>query len=166
MVEKHVPILMDQMEVTYQSSTCLVSRYEDSQGTLVRAEHTVFPGITLCYKEFCRADSSLILQSPGPNILVVEHCLEVLLFLTGMELPEYDSPKRKLSKHQVLVAQNAHRYLAAHMSEHIMVAFLSLEIVLLPKSMKNPRFQTGDLAVFVWCSSACTSISSRAFYSG
>lgn len=238
MVEKKTPVLMDQMEVTYQSRACRVSRYEDSHGTLVRAEHTVFPGITLYYKEYCRAGSTLILQSPGPNILVVEHCLEgqvefqmdeehyyltagdvllrrtigaqrqihfptriyrginihidmektpkclacilsdvevepgklvrkfglhentfhflrkndhlshifrefysipeavkqgylkvkaldVLLFLTGMELPEYDSPKRKLSKHQVLVAQNAHRYLAAHMHEHITIGALA-----------------------------------------
>ena len=36
---KSIPICVDQMEVTYQSGTCLVSRYEDSQGTLVRAEN-------------------------------------------------------------------------------------------------------------------------------
>ena len=247
---KSIPICVDQMEVTYQSKTCLVSRYEDSQGILVRAEHTVFPGITLYYKEYCRTGSTLILQSPGPNILVVEHCLEgqvefqmdeenyyltagdvllrrtigaqrqihfpartyrginihidmektpkclacilsdvdvepgklvrkfglhentfhflrknehlshifrefysipeavkqgylkvkvleVLLFLTGMELPEYDSPKRKLTKHQALVAQNAHRYLAAHMNEHITIGALAKQFQVSQTQLKD-----------------------------
>ena len=40
---------------------------------------------------------------------------EVLLFLTGMELSEYDSPKRKLSKAQIQIARNAHAWLAEHM---------------------------------------------------
>lgn len=249
-VGKNTPVLMDQMEVTYQSKTCLVSRYEDGRGILVRAEHTVFPGITLYYKEYCRTGSTLILPSPGPNILVVEHCLEgqvefqmdeenyyltagdvllrrtiaaqrqihfpagayrginihidmektpkclacilsdvdvepgklvrkfglhentfhflrkndhlshifrefysipeavkqgylkvkvleVLLFLTGMELPEYDSPKRKLSKHQVLVAQNAQRYLAAHMNEHITIGALAKQFQVSQTQLKD-----------------------------
>ena len=244
------PISIAQMGITYQSNTCTVMRYEDGQGTLVRAEHTVFPGITLNYKEYCRAGSTLILQSPGPGILVVEHCLEgqvefqteegnyyltagdvllrrtnaarrqiyfpartyrginihidmekapkclacilsdvdvepgklvrkfglhentfhflrknehlshifrefysipeavkqgylkvkvleVLLFLTGMELPEYDSPKRKLSKHQVLVAQNAHRYLAAHMHEHITIGALAKQFQVSQTQLKD-----------------------------
>lgn len=249
-VEKYAPVLMEQMETTYQSNACTVRQYEDDQGTLVRAEHTVFTGITLYYKEYCRAGSTLILQSPGPNILVVEHCLEgqvefqmdeenyyltagdvllrrtnaahrqihfpartyrginihidmektprclacilsdvdvepgklvrkfglyentfhflrknehlshifrefysipetvkqgylkvkvleVLLFLTGMELPECDSPKRKLSKHQVQVAQNAHRYLAAHMNEHITIVELARQFRVSQTQLKD-----------------------------
>lgn len=244
------PISIEQMGITYQSNACTVMRYEDGQGTLVRAEHAVFPGITLYYKEYCHAGSTLILQSPGPNILVVEHCLEgqiefqmdeenyyltagdvllrrtnavqrqihfpattyrginihidmektpkclacilsdvdvepgmlvqkfglhentfhflrknehlshifrefysipeavkqgylkvkvleVLLFLTGMELPEYDSPKRKLSKHQVHIAQNAHRYLAAHMNERITIAELARQFQVSQTQLKN-----------------------------
>ena len=39
-----------------------------------------------------------------------------------------------------------------------MVEFLSPEIVSLPRSMKNPRFGTGDEVIKVWFSSACTNM--------
>lgn len=228
----------------------LRSRQSCHGGTLVRAEHTVFPGITLFYKEFCRSDSTLFLQTPGPNILVIEHCLEgqvefrmneenfyltagdvvlrrtdaaqrqihfpartyrginihidlnktpkclaciladvdvepeklvrkyglhkntfhflrrnehlsyifrefysipdavrqgylkvkileVLLFLTGMELPEYDSPKRKLSKHQVQIARDAHAYLDLHMNEHITIGELARQFQVSQTQLKD-----------------------------
>ena len=70
------PISIEQMGITYQSNICTVRRYEDDQGALVRAKYMVFPGITLYYKEYRRADSTFVHQSPEPNILVVEHCLE------------------------------------------------------------------------------------------
>lgn len=238
------------MGVAYQSDSCIVRRYADDRGTLVRAEHTVFPGITLIYKEFCRSDSTLLLQSPGPNILVIEHCmegqvafqkrdesffltagdvvlrrtesvlwpihfsgraylginihinleetpkclacilsdvnveperlvrkyglhkntfhflrknellshifrefysipdsvrqgylkvkvLEVLLFLTGMELPEYENPKRKLSKAQIEVVREAHTYLAEHMSEHITIEMLARQFRVSQTQLKD-----------------------------
>lgn len=228
----------EQMEIIFQSNDCISSRYEDAQGYLLKTRHTVFPGITLLYKDFHRANSTIHTDSPGSNILVIEHCLEgrvefrmkddsfyltagdvvlrrtdgskriihfpaetyrginihidlektprcfaciladvdvepatllkkfglddnsfhflrknehlahifkefysipesvqkgylkvkileILLFLTGMELPEYDVPKRRLSKTQVRIATDAHAYLAEHMHEHITIDSLA-----------------------------------------
>lgn len=229
------PIPLDQMEIVYQSNCSAVRRYEDERGYLVKARHNVFPGITLLYKDFHRSDSTIQVDSPGPNILVIEHCLEgrvefrkndesfyltagdvvirrtnrakrrihfpaevyqginihidlektprclaciladvdvepatlikkfglednsfhflrknerlahifkefytipesvqkgylkvkileILLFLTGMELPEYDIPKRRLSKTQIRIAEDAHTYLEEHRNQHITIA--------------------------------------------
>ncbi len=65
-----------QMETIYQSNTCTASRYEDAQGSLITSRHTVFPGIQLQYQDFCRSGSNFHLESPGSNILAIEHCLE------------------------------------------------------------------------------------------
>lgn len=236
--QQHDLISLDRMETVYQSNSCSVSRYEDAQGYLVKSRHTVFPGITLLNKDFHRGNSTILLDAPGPNILVIEHCLEgrvefqmndenfyltagdvvirrtnstqrrvhfpaevyrginihidmektprclsciladvdvepvtllkkfglednnfhflrknehlahifkecysipksvqkgylkvkileILLFLTGMELPEYDTPKRRLSKTQVRIAEDAHAYLAQHRNKHITIAELA-----------------------------------------
>lgn len=236
--QQYSPISPEQMEIVYQSNSCTVSRYEDELGSLVKARHTVFPGITLLYKDFHRGSSTIRIGSPGSNILVIEHCLEgrvefqlndesfyltagdvvlrrtdgakrcihfpaevyrginihidlektpqclaciltdvdvepatllkkfgledntfhflrknehlahifkefysipesvkkgylkvkileILLFLTGMELPEYDIPKRRLSKTQVRIAKDAHAYLAEHRNKHMTIAELA-----------------------------------------
>lgn len=228
----------EQMEITFQSNDCTVSRYEDERGSLVKTRHTVFPGITLLYKDFHRSGSTIQVDSPGPNILVIEHCLEgrvefqmndesfyltagdvvirrtngaprrihfpaevyrginihidlkktprclaciladvdvepitlikkfglednsfhflrrnehlahifrefysipesvqkgylkvkileILLFLSGMELPEYDVPKRRLTKTQIRIDEDAHTYLAEHRNKHITIAELA-----------------------------------------
>lgn len=244
------PISMEQLEITNRSDFCTDRRYEDDLGSLVRAEHTVFPGIILCYQEYCRSGSTLKLQSPEQNILVIEHCLEgqmefqmgdahydlaagdvllrrtngaqwqihfpakiyrgihihidmdmtpnclacilsdvdvepdrlvrkfglhentfhflrknehlshifrefysipeavrqgylkvktleVLLFLTGMELAKYNSPKRKLSKHQLQVAKAAHAFLDQHMNEHITIAELARQFQVSQTQLKD-----------------------------
>ena len=63
--------------------------------------------------------------------------LEVLLFLTGMELPEYDDPKRKLSQAQVRIAKDAHAYLAEHMNEHITIAELARQFRVSQTQLKD-----------------------------
>lgn len=63
--------------------------------------------------------------------------LEVLLFLTGMELPEYDNPRRKLSKTQIQIARDAHTYLAAHMNEHITIAALAQQFRISQTQLKD-----------------------------
>lgn len=236
--QQYSPIHPEQMEIIYQSEACTVSRYEDAQGALVKAHHRIFPGITLLYKDFHRGSSTIRIGSPGPNILVIEHCLEgrvefqmndesfyltagdvvlrrtdgakrsihfpseayrginihidlektprclacilsdvdvepatllkkfglednsfhflrknehlahifkefysipesvkkgylkvkileILLFLTGMELPEYDIPKRRLSKTQFRIAKDAHAYLAEHRNKHMTIGELA-----------------------------------------
>lgn len=51
--------------------------------------------------------------------------LEILLFLTGLELEENESLRRQLSRQQVRLAKDAHAYLAEHMHEHITIAQLA-----------------------------------------
>lgn len=236
--QQNALIYPEQMAIVSQSESSSVSRYEDERGYLVKVRHTVFPGITLLYKDFHRSGSTIQVDAPGPNILAIEHCLEgriefqmnderfyltagdvvirrtngtkrrihfpaevyqginihidldktprclaciltavdvepvtlvkkfglednsfhflrknerlahifkefyaipksvqkgylkvkileILLFLTGMELPEYDIPKRRLSKTQVAIAKNVHAYLAQHRNKHVTIAELA-----------------------------------------
>lgn len=229
---------LDQMQTVYESPDCTVSAYRDDHGSLVRASHAVFPGITLLYKDYRRGGCSFHVASPGPNILTIEHCLEgrvefqmneesfyltagdvvlrrtdgasrfihfpsktyrgininidlektprcfaciladvdvepasligkfglednafhflrenrqlshifqefyaipdsvrrgyikvkileVLLFLTGMELAVEAEPKRRLTRSQIQIARDAHEYLAAHMGEHVTIGALA-----------------------------------------
>ena len=245
----HNTISAEQMNTVYQSEICTVKEYADELGILIRAEHTVFPGITLTYKDYHRSCTYSVV-SPAPNILTIEHCqegrvefrmndesffltagdvvlrrtdgasrnirfpaqvhrgininidlnqvprclncilsdvdveprrllekfgledrafhylrknkqlshifeefyaipepvrkgylkvkvLEVLLFLTGMELPEYDNPKRKLSKAQIQIARDAHAWLAAHMNEHITIGALARQFGISQTQLKE-----------------------------
>lgn len=249
MEAKHELISTEQMRTVYQSQICTVKEYSDEYGSLIRAQHIVFPGITLTYKDYHRK-SAYNVVSPPPNILTIEHCqqgrvefrmghesffltagdvvlrrtdgaarnirfpaevhrgininidlnqvprclncilsdvdveprrllqkfgledrsfhylrknkqlshifdefydipepvrkgylkvkvLEVLLFLTGMELSEYDSPKRKLSKAQIQIARDAHAWLAAHMNEHITIGALSQQFRVSQTQLKD-----------------------------
>jgi len=43
--------------------------------------------------------------------------------------------------------------------------FLCLEIVSLPQGIKTPGFPTGDVAIKVWFSSACTNMGGQAIHS-
>lgn len=246
---KHSLITMDQMTEVYRSETCPVREYADEYGTLTRAQHIVFPGITLTYKDYHRK-SAYNVVSPTPNILTIEHCqqgrvelrmghesffltagdvvlrrtdgaarnihfpaevhrgihinidldqvprclncilsdvdvepgkllqkfgledkgfhylrknrklshifeefydipepvrkgylkvkvLEVLLFLTGMELLEYDDPRRRFSASQIRVAGDAQAFLAAHMNEHITIAALARQFRVSQTQLKD-----------------------------
>ena len=245
----HDVISTEQMNAVYQSEICAVKEYSDEYGSLLRAQHTVFPGITLTYKDYHRSCTYSVV-SPGPRILTIEHCqegrvefrmgdesffltagdvvlrrtdgasrnihfpaeihrgininidldrvprclncilsdvdvepgkllqkfgledksfhylrknkhlshifeefysipepvrkgylkvkvLEVLLFLTGMELPEYDNPRRRLSGSQVQIVKDAHAYLAAHMNEHITIAALARQFRVSQTQLKD-----------------------------
>ena len=247
---RHGVIFADQMNPVYQSDICTVKEYKNEFGTLIRAQHTVFPGISLLYKDYRLGGCTCRVVSPAPNILSIEHCmegrvefrmneecffltagdvvlrrtdgasrnihfpaevhrgininidldqvprclncilsdvdveprrllqkfgledrsfhylrknkqlshifeefyaipepvrkgylkvkvLEVLLFLTGMELPEYDNPRRKLSKAQIQIARDAHAWLAAHMNEHITIAALAQQFGISQTQLKD-----------------------------
>ena len=249
MEAKYELISAEQMRTVYQSEICAVKEYSDEFGSLIRAQHTVFPGITLTYKDYHRK-SAYNVVSPASSILTIEHCregrvefrmgdesffltagdvvlrrtdgaarnirfpaevhrgininidlervprclncilsdvdvepgkllrkfgledrsfhylrknkhlshifeefysipepvrkgylkvkvLEVLLFLTGMELPEYDNPRRRLSGAQVRIARDAQAYLAAHMNEHITIAALARQFRVSQTQLKD-----------------------------
>ena len=69
-------ISLQQMEILFESGSCIVRRYEDAAGSLLMAHHRVFPGIDLIYKDFRRPDSVIHMESASRNTLVIEHCRE------------------------------------------------------------------------------------------
>lgn len=69
-------VSLDRMKIAYRSDSCTVRRYEDEDGTLLLAQHSVFPGIDLIYKDFHKPGCIIPMESPSRNSLVIEHCRE------------------------------------------------------------------------------------------
>lgn len=67
-------ITKEQMEIGFQSDICTVYEYENEAGSLLIADHQIYPGIQMVYKDFHRENTILELEAPPENTFIIEHC--------------------------------------------------------------------------------------------
>lgn len=67
-------IKLEQMEVAFRSDICTVYEYEDEAGSLLIADHQIYPGIRMVYKDFHRSNTLREVASPPESTFIIEHC--------------------------------------------------------------------------------------------